>query len=131
MPPRNATDADDPLHLRTAWHPLLVLLLEHLLPRDFWEVLAEYALTREPRRIDAVIVRRVARETWHPSHLRSVLDDLHDHNLVHFKGATDELERSDALQVRAGASNLLSFQGNRPAVETAGYHRKALPSQGW
>jgi hypothetical protein len=66
MPPRTATDADDPLHLRTAWHPLLILLLERLLPRDLWEVLAEYALTREPRRIDAVIVRRAADAHWRP-----------------------------------------------------------------
>ena len=60
MPPRSATDNDDPLHLRTAWHPLLILLLERLLPSDLWDVLPEYVLTREPRRIDAVIVRRVA-----------------------------------------------------------------------
>jgi hypothetical protein len=106
-----ATDADDPLHLRTAWHPLFILLLEHLLPRDLWDVLAEYPLTREPRRIDAVIVRHVAAQAWRASHLHSVLDDLH------FKGATDDLERSDALQVLSYAYPYMALRGLRsPAV---------------
>jgi hypothetical protein len=117
MPPRPATDVDDPLHLRTAWHPLLILLLERLLPRDLWDVLSEFTLTREPRRIDAVIVRRAAEPHWQPSHLRSVLDDLHEHNLLHFKGATDELERTDALQVLSYAYQYMALHDLRtPAV---------------
>ncbi|MFO0631011.1 MAG: hypothetical protein U0325_36030 [Polyangiales bacterium] len=117
MPPRITTDADDLLHLRTAWHPLLILLLEHLLPSDLWEVLAEYPLTREPRRIDAVIVRRLAARTWRASHLHSVLDALHDHNLLHFKGATDALERTDALQVLSYAYQYMALRDLRtPAV---------------
>jgi len=116
MPPRTATDVEDPLHLRTAWHPLLILLLERLLPRELWEVLPEYPLTREPRRIDAVVRRRAA-ERWQPSHLRSVLDDLHDHNLLHFKGATDELERTDALQVLSYAYQYMALHDLRtPAL---------------
>jgi hypothetical protein len=113
MPPRTAPDVDDPLHLRTAWHPLLILLLERLLPHELWEVLAEYPLTREPRRIDAVIVRRAAESHWQPSHLRSVLDDLHEHNLLHFKGATDDLERADALQVLSYAYQYMALHDLR------------------
>ncbi len=64
MPPRLETDTDDRQHLRTAWHRWLVLLSEHPPPHALWEVLAEYPLTREPRRIDAVIVRRVAPQHW-------------------------------------------------------------------
>jgi hypothetical protein len=117
MPPGSATDTDDPLHLRTAWHPLLILLLERLLPGELWEVLAEYPLTREPRRIDAVIVRRAAEPHWQPSHLRSVLDELHEHNLLHFKGATDDLERADALQVLSYAYQYMALRDLRsPAV---------------
>jgi hypothetical protein len=87
-------------HLRTAWHPVFIRLLEHLLPADVWRVVAEYMLTRAPRRIDAVIIRRVGTAPpGSPEYLRSVLDDLRDHNVVHFKGATDELEAADALQV--------------------------------
>jgi hypothetical protein len=117
MPPRTAPDADDPLHLRTAWHPLLILLLERLLPHEIWDVLSEFTLTREPRRIDAVIVRRARELHWRPSHLRSVLDDLHEHNLLHFKGATDELERADALQVLSYAYQYMALHDLRsPAV---------------
>lgn len=92
--------AEDAPHLRTAWHPVFIRLLEHLLPADVWRVVAEYVLTREPRRIDAVIIRRVG--TAHPGspeYLRSVLDELRDHNVVHFKGAPDGREAAHALQV--------------------------------
>lgn len=112
-PPPPPTDPlDDAVHLRTAWHPLLILLLQLLLPRDLWRVVAEYALTREPRRIDAVIVRRVAPAVgWHAEYLRSVLDDLREHNLVHFKGATDALERTDALQLLSYAYQYMALEG--------------------
>jgi len=98
-------------HLRTAWHPMLILLLEMLLPPDQWQVVAEYALTREPRRIDAVIVRRVDERDWHPEYLRSLLDDLLPHNLVHFKGATDDLERTDAPQLLSYAYQYMALEG--------------------
>jgi len=113
--PPSTPPADDPLaetHLRTAWHPLLILLLELLLPGELWQVIAEYALTREPRRIDAVIVRRVADASrWHPEYLHSVLDGLAEHNIVHFKGATDALERADALQLLSYAYQYMALEG--------------------
>ncbi|MFO0608892.1 MAG: hypothetical protein U0324_37345 [Polyangiales bacterium] len=111
--PPPAPDDDALTHLRTAWHPVLVILLELLLPGDLWRVAAEYVLTREPRRIDAVIVRRVAdaASRWHPDYLRSVLDDLLPHNVVHFKGATDALERSDALQLLSYAFQYMALEG--------------------
>jgi hypothetical protein len=82
-----------------------------LLPPDQWQVVAEYALTREPRRIDAVIVRRVDVRDWHPEYLRSLLDDLLPHNLVHFKGATDDLERTDAPQLLSYAYQYMALEG--------------------
>ncbi|MFO0606089.1 MAG: hypothetical protein U0324_23145 [Polyangiales bacterium] len=111
--PLDAIDDASLTHLRTAWHPLLVLLLELLLPGDLWRVAAEYVLTREPRRIDAVIVRRVADAAarWHPEYLRSVLDGLREHNVVHFKGATDALERADALQLLSYAFQYMALEG--------------------
>jgi hypothetical protein len=46
-----------------------------------------------------------------------VLDDLHEHNLLHFKGATDELERTDALQVLSYAYQYMALHDLRtPAV---------------
>ena len=110
-PPRPPTDLlQHAAHLRTAWHPMLILLLEMLLPPDQWQVVAEYALTREPRRIDAVIVRRVDVRDWHPEYLRSLLDDLLPHNLVHFKGATDDLERADAPQLLSYAYQYMALE---------------------
>ena len=51
------------------------------------------------------------------AHLHSVLDDLHDHNLLHFKGATDALERTDALQVLSYAYPSMALRDLRsPAV---------------
>ena len=43
---------------RTAWHPLLVLLIEQLLPRERWQTVPEFQLSREPLRIDVVLIRR-------------------------------------------------------------------------
>ncbi|MFO0626610.1 MAG: hypothetical protein U0325_13430 [Polyangiales bacterium] len=48
---------------------------------------------------------------WRPRHLRSVLDDLRAHNLVHFKGATDELEVVDALQLLSYAYQYMALYG--------------------
>ena len=102
----------DATHLRTAWHPLFIGMLEQLLPPDLWRVTAEYSLTRESRRIDAVVLRRVAQaEDWHPTYLRSVLDGLRAHNVVHFKGATDALEGVDALQVISYACAYMMLEG--------------------
>jgi len=98
---------------------LFVLLLELLLPREEWQVVAEYALTREPRRIDAVIVRRVEASSWHPEYLCSVLDDLHAHNIIHFKGATDELERADALQLLSYAYQYMALKGLQAPAEVS------------
>ncbi len=111
-PPTLVPAQPESTHLRTAWHPLLILLLEHLLPPELWRVEAEYPLTREPRRIDAVVVRRVAdTRGWHPEYLHSVLDELREHNIVHFKGATDELERVDALQLLSYAYQYMALAG--------------------
>jgi hypothetical protein len=110
-PPSPGDAAPEPLHQRTAWHPLLVMLLEMLLPRERWRVQAEFPLTREPRRIDVVVVRQIAEGAWRPQHLRSVLDGLRGHNVVHFKGATDDLESSDALQLLSYAYQYMALEG--------------------
>ncbi|MBI5515709.1 MAG: hypothetical protein HY909_18145, partial [Deltaproteobacteria bacterium] len=88
----------------TAWHPLLVALLEHTLPEGYYQCLSEFQLSREPLRIDVVIVRRMRPGT--PPAVRllaSVLDELAAHTLVHFKGPSDELEATDAPMLLAYA----------------------------
>jgi hypothetical protein len=92
----------------TAWHPLLVALLEQVLPAGFYQCIPEFQLSREPLRIDVVVVRRSRPGTPPAPHLlTSVVSDLADHTLVHFKGPTDELERDDARMLLAYALQYL------------------------
>jgi hypothetical protein len=59
-------------------------------------------------RIDIVVVRRLREGKPPPPRLlASVLSDLADHTLVHFKGPTDELERDDAVMLLAYALQYL------------------------
>jgi hypothetical protein len=98
--------------MRTAWHPLLVVLLEHLLPRAWYRLIPELQLTKEPQRVDTVIIRkRRAGAAPSPTHLVSVLDGLRDHTLVHFKGPSDALEASDALQLLGYAAQYMVLEG--------------------
>jgi hypothetical protein len=102
--PLAAEDGDRarPARVYTAWHPLVVAAIEHTLPPGWYQCLSEFQLSREPLRIDIVVVRRTREGTPPPPRLlASVLADLADHTLVHFKGPTDELARDDALMLLA------------------------------
>src|SRR5579864_2104255 len=97
-----------PVRIYTAWHPVLVALLEHVLPDGFYQCISEFQLSREPLRIDVVVVRRRRPGTPPPPRLlASVVGGLADHTLVHFKGPTDELERDDARMLLAYALQYL------------------------
>jgi hypothetical protein len=90
------------VRIYTAWHPVVVALLEHVLPGGFYQCISEFQLSREPLRIDVVVVRRSHPGTPPaPRLLASVVGDLADHTIVHFKGPTDELERGDAWMLLA------------------------------
>jgi hypothetical protein len=104
---------DSSSHLYTAWHPLLIILLRYVLPGQWYELLSEVQLTLEPQRADAIIIRRLYALEPPPQlrHLRSILDDLRDHNLIHFKGATDELEASDVFQILTYITQWMNLQG--------------------
>jgi hypothetical protein len=104
--------SDTSSHLYTAWHPLLILLLRHVLSDTWWELLSEVQLTQEPQRADAIIIRRLSALGIcpPPHHLRSVLENLRDHNLIHFKGATDELEASDVFQILTYITQWMNLQ---------------------
>ena len=96
------------IRIYTAWHPVLVALLERVLPGGWYQCLSEFQLTREPLRIDVVVVRRRRSGTPPaPRLLASVVGDLAEHTLVHFKGPTDELERDDARMLLAYALQYL------------------------
>jgi hypothetical protein len=97
-----------PVRVYTAWHPLLVVLLSRVLPQGWYQLLSEFQLAREPLRVDIVIVRRSRPgDPPAPHLLTSVVGQLADHTLVHFKGPTDELERDDARMLFAYALQYL------------------------
>lgn len=78
-----------PARIYTAWHPLIVVLLSRVLPEGYYQLLSEFQLAREPLRVDVVIVRRSRPEVPPAPHLlTSVVGDLAEHTLVHFKGPT-------------------------------------------
>jgi hypothetical protein len=96
------------VRIYTAWHPVIVVLLSHVLPEGWYQVLSELQLAREPLRVDVVIVRRSRRGAPPAPHLlTSVVGGLAEHTLVHFKGATGELERDDARMLLAYALQYL------------------------
>jgi hypothetical protein len=96
------------VRIYTAWHPLIVVLLSRVLPEGWYQLLSELQLAREPLRVDVVIVRRSRPGVPPAPHLlTSVVGDLAEHTLVHFKGPTDELERDDARMLLAYALQYL------------------------
>lgn len=84
--------------LRTAWHPLLVLMLRKLLPDDGFDVTGEFSLTREPLRLDVVVIRKLAEARPLPL-LPGLLDPMPAHLLISFKGPTDALDEDDATML--------------------------------
>ncbi len=94
---------------RTAWHPMFFLAVEASLDLRVWRVVGEFLLNKEPRRIDGVIVRRefVGPEVL-PVRMRTVLSDLKAHNIVHLKGATDELESHDVNQLLSYSADYMT-----------------------
>jgi hypothetical protein len=81
---------------RTAWHPMLVALLERFLPRGF-KLLSEFQLTRLPQRADIVVVRLLEAPAGRPEKIHSILDYLRAHTLIEHKGPTDDLTGEDLL----------------------------------
>jgi hypothetical protein len=80
----------------TAWHPMLLALLEHYQPGG-WKILAELLLSRLPQRVDIVVLRQEEVVAGTPRKLHSVFDHLRPHTLIEHKGPTDDLEPGDVL----------------------------------
>jgi hypothetical protein len=92
---------------------MFVVVVEGTLDLRFWEVLAEFQLGKEPRRVDIVVVRRATKRGVEvpPERAASVLDAMREHMVFHFKGATDELEAVDALQGLAYVAEYMVVAG--------------------
>jgi hypothetical protein len=84
----------------TAWHPMLVAVLEAYLPSG-WQLIPELLLSRLPQRVDIVILELVGAAPGVARKLRSVFDFLRPHTLIEFKGPTDDLAAEDALVLLA------------------------------
>ena len=93
-------EAPTPPEALTAWHPMLVTLLEMYLPSG-WQIIPELLLSRLPQRVDIVIVELVGTAPGAPHLLLSVFDFLRPHTLIEFKGPTDDLAAEDALVLLA------------------------------
>jgi hypothetical protein len=93
---------------------MFVVAVEKTLSARRWQVLGEFQLSREPWRVDMVVLRRKsAGEDPVPARMRTVLTGLRNHNLIHLKGSTDTLDASDALQLMAYASGYMLVSGLR------------------
>src|SRR5262245_46131107 len=56
--PEPAAAPESDLAPRTAWHPMLVALLERYLPEGY-QLIAEFLLARQSQRVDIVVIRKV------------------------------------------------------------------------
>jgi hypothetical protein len=93
---------------------MFVVAVEETLSARRWQVLGEFQLSREPWRVDMVVLRRKsAGDDPVPARMRTVLTGLRDHNLVHLKGSTDTLDASDALQLMVYAGGYMLVSGLR------------------
>jgi hypothetical protein len=108
------------VRIYTAWHPLVVVLLSCVLPEGWYRLLSEFQLAREPLRVDIVIVRRSRPGAPPAPHLlTSVVGELAEHTLVHFKGPTDELERDDAWMLLAYVAQYVVVAGVEDPADVA------------
>jgi hypothetical protein len=90
----------------TAWHPMLVALLEFYLPGG-WKLLPEFSLSRLPQRVDVVVLRLTEATSGSARRLHSIFDHLRPHTLIEHKGPTDDLEPWDVLTLLAYAGQYM------------------------
>lgn len=93
----------------TAWHPMLVALLETFLPPGY-DLIPEFLLTRLPLRLDILIVRKVGETVGVPRKIHSILDYLGAHTVIEHKGPTDVLSGEDALVLLAYATQYMRLR---------------------
>ncbi len=93
----------------TAWHPMLVALLDAFLPSGY-ELIPELLLTRLPLRLDILIVRKLEEAAGQPKKIHSILDYLSLHTVIEHKGPTDVLSGEDALVLLAYATQYMRLR---------------------
>jgi hypothetical protein len=93
---------------RTAWHPMLVFVMEQFAPADR-EILSEFSLNRLPQRVDIVVIEQKNVPAEPPRKLRSIFDHLRKHTLIEYKGVTDDLEPNDVYVLLAYAFQYMTL----------------------
>jgi hypothetical protein len=100
----------------TAWHPMLVALLETYLPSG-WVLVPELLLCRLPQRVDMVILELLGTHPGAVRRLHSIFDHLRRHTLVEHKGPTDELAPEDALVLLGYGAQYMRLKKLRDPAE--------------
>jgi hypothetical protein len=93
----------------TAWHPMLVALLEAYLPPGY-TLTPELVLTRLPQRIDIVIIQKTGEPAGKARKIHAILDYLAVHTLIEHKGPTDKLTGEDALVLTGYAAQYMRLR---------------------
>ncbi len=75
-----------------------------------YQVLDEFSLSQQPRRIDVLAIRREEAMPLVDGPLRSFKDHLGEHSLLEFKGPTDDLEASDIQTLLAYGLDYMTQQ---------------------
>jgi hypothetical protein len=100
----------------TAWHPMLVALLEVYLPSG-WQLIPELLLGRLPQRIDIVVIELVGTTKGAARKLHSIFDYLRPHTLIEHKGPTDDLAAEDALVLLGYAAQYMRLKKLKDPAE--------------
>jgi hypothetical protein len=102
-------EAPPPPESVTAWHPMLVTLLEVYLPGG-WQLIPELLLSRLPQRVDIVVIELVGTPKGAARKLHSIFDYLRPHTLIEHKGPTDDLAAEDALVLLGYAAQYMRLK---------------------
>jgi hypothetical protein len=81
---------------RTAWHPLLVCMLEYFAPANL-KLTPEHQLNQLPQRVDIVIIVMTDVPAEPVTRFHCIFDHLRKYTLIEYKGVTDDLEPADVL----------------------------------
>jgi hypothetical protein len=100
----------------TAWHPMLVAVLEAYLPSG-WQLIPELLLSRLPQRVDIVILELVGTAPGIARKLRSIFNFLRPHTLIEQKGPTDDLTGEDALVLLAYGAQYMRLKKLKDPAE--------------
>ena len=93
---------------RTAWHPLLVFIIEHYAPANR-KIFPEYPLNRLPLLVDIVVIEQEDVPAAPARKFRSIFDHTKKRTLIEYKGVTDDLEPVDVYVLLGYAGQYMAM----------------------